>query len=57
MNNCIFKDPNGVEFNLQSFKKTDFWKVKDNSNGQDNSVFSMDYLFNFCENPVTKVML
>ena len=53
--NCSFKDEKGNEFSLLTLKKQDFWKVKDNSNGSDSSVFSMDYLFNFCEGPVSKV--
>ena len=55
--NCGFKDDKGNDFSLLSLKKQEFWKVKDNTSGGDSSVFSMDYLFNFCDSPVSKVYI
>jgi hypothetical protein len=31
--NCTFKDEKSNEFNLSSLKKSEFWKVKDNTSG------------------------
>lgn len=44
---CMWTDPSGIDYELSSLKKPDFWKVKD-GNG-DSGLFAMDYLFNFCQ--------
>ncbi len=55
LQNCKTKDEKGNEFNLEPLKKSDYWKVRDISSGAESQVFSMEYLFNFCDLPVSKV--
>ena len=44
--NCHHTNSLGHEYDLNPLKKPQFWKVKD-TNG-DSGIFSMDYIFNFC---------
>jgi hypothetical protein len=46
---CKYSDDKGNAWDLTSLKQSEFWKVKDNSG--DSGVFSMDYIFNFCDIP------
>lgn len=46
LSKCMWTDDHGVDYDLSSLKKSDFWKVKDASG--DSGLFAMDYLFNFC---------
>ena len=50
--NCHWTDDKNNEYDLSGLKKGESWKVKD-MNG-DSGLFSMDYLFSFCENTSVK---
>ena len=55
--NCKYQDKNSNRFSLLPLQAKDYWLVKDSSDKTGSTVFSMDYLFNFCQSPITKVYI